>query len=86
MAPRVGGFHIFQVPEGVVGSLCPPPLRMVILASAARFSALICSAMGSLLVISIHADFVWCVIAFHPGVLKGVELLDTNADAMMASI
>ena len=42
--------------------------------------------MGSLLVISIQSDFVWYVIAFHPGVLKGVELLDTNADAMMASI
>ena len=69
-----------------MGSLCPPSLRVVILASAVRFSALICSAMGSLLVISIQSDFVWYVIAFHPGVLKGVELLDTNVDAMMASI
>ena len=57
VVPRVGGFHIFQVPECVVGSLCPPPLRMVILASAARFSALICSAICSLLVISIDSGF-----------------------------
>ena len=36
-----------------------------------------------------HIDslrFRWGVVAFQPGVLKGVELLYTNADATMASI